>query len=178
MTSSLYDSLRTTRTSRSWQVSWELLMGIPDSDPSSSSDPLFSRSLWWRPRSRPRAHQRRHLLPVWPPLWPAGASALGLGPAIPDAPLTQPHAHTPTPHQRHTPHGFVPHHQTWAHLLVNTVIHPDHYIRQRASSFLDFRYCQDDLRAQICQVCVTCVCVCVVCGVLMAAGAHSARNGV
>ncbi len=102
----------------------------------------------------------------------ASGCVRGLGPAISDAPLTQPHAHTPTPHLRYTPHGFVSRHQTWAHLLGNTVIHPDHYIRRRASSFLDFRYCQDDLRVQICQVCVTCVG-----GVLMAAGAHSARVG-
>ena len=51
MTSSLYDSLRTTRTSRSWQVFPYGNSG--DGDPSSSSDPFPPRSLWWRPRSRP-----------------------------------------------------------------------------------------------------------------------------
>jgi hypothetical protein len=59
-------------------------------------------------------------------------------------------------------------HQTWTHLLVNTVIHPDHYIRRWAHSSLDFRYCHDDLRVEICQVCVTCVC-CVLCCVCVCA---------
>jgi hypothetical protein len=106
MTSSLYASLQTTRTSRSWQVSWKLLMGIPATAiPAAHLIPFFSRSLWWRPRSRPRAHQRRHILPVCQHLWSVGASALGLGPAISDAPLTQPHAHTPTyPHRTYDKH--------------------------------------------------------------------------